>query len=146
VDFLARQVIAGGPSRAAARAPSGSVSRARAALPCSDVRPPSGDSALREGIRRAGTACALFTLFAEPFFVAFDVRPIGDGTLALCTLADTVLALDLLVSFVTGYHWLAGDGVWKIEVHGPRVGSFLSFAFAARARSSHGYASSVDES
>ena len=34
---------------------------------------------VRENIRRAGTVCALYTLFAEPFFVAFDVRPIGDA-------------------------------------------------------------------
>ena len=70
---------------------------------------------LRERIRLAGTLCAVYTLFAEPFFVAFDVRPIGDAALVLCSLADAVLALDLVVSFVTGYHWLAADGVFKVE-------------------------------
>ena len=37
------------------------------------------NGAVRENIRRTGTICALYTLFAEPFFVAFDVRPIADA-------------------------------------------------------------------
>ena len=85
---------------------------------------------LRERIRLAGTLCAVYTLFAEPFFVAFDVRPIGDAALVLCSLADAVLALDLVVSFVTGYHWLAADGVFKVETRTLRcVVKYLSTNF-----------------
>ena len=49
----------------------------RRAAPAPWMLTPHG--AVRENIRRAGTVCALYTLFAEPFFVAFDVRPIGDA-------------------------------------------------------------------
>ena len=78
------------------------------------------DGQLREGLRRAGTLCAVYTLFVEPFFVAFDVRPIGDAALVLCSIADGVLALDVVLSFVTGYRWLAADGVYKLEMRTAR--------------------------
>jgi hypothetical protein len=74
------------------------------------------DSSTREGVRRAATVCAVYTLFAEPFYVAFDVRPLGDGALVLSCLADALLALDFVVSFLTGYYWLAADGVYKLEM------------------------------
>jgi hypothetical protein len=74
------------------------------------------DSSTRERVRRAATVCAVYTLFAEPFYVAFDVRPLGDGALVLSCLADALLALDFVVSFLTGYYWLAADGVYKLEM------------------------------
>jgi hypothetical protein len=38
------------------------------------------------------------------------------ATARWCCLADALLALDLVVSFPTGYYWLATDGVYKLEI------------------------------
>jgi hypothetical protein len=34
----------------------------------------------------------------------------------LSTMVDLALSADLLASFITGYHYLASDGVRKLEV------------------------------
>jgi hypothetical protein len=67
------------------------------------------------------TVGTVYILFLEPYLVAFNVLAVAPEVVRLSTLVDFALGLHLLASFLTGYHYLASDGVQKLEMRTARA-------------------------